>query len=134
MNDEATYRPATLLVHAGTERTPYGETSEAMFLTSGFVYDSAELGIFSAPRVAWTLRVFGHPSVHLLNNYKLWVEQGHEVEAGEQAPVERRPAAREPADGSASRCSSAAPARWGRRPGAAGPVGGIGPAKRWLRC
>jgi thiosulfate/3-mercaptopyruvate sulfurtransferase len=53
------------------------------------VYDSAELGIFSAPRVAWTLRVFGHPSVHLLNNYKLWVAQGHEVEAGEQAPVER---------------------------------------------
>jgi len=35
------------------------------------VYDSAELGIFSAPRVAWTLRVFGHPTVHLLNNYKL---------------------------------------------------------------
>jgi thiosulfate/3-mercaptopyruvate sulfurtransferase len=53
------------------------------------VYDSAELGIFSAPRVAWTLRVFGHPSVHLLNNYKLWVEQGREVEQGEQAPVER---------------------------------------------
>jgi thiosulfate/3-mercaptopyruvate sulfurtransferase len=53
------------------------------------VYDSAELGIFSAPRVAWTLKVFGHPSVHLLNNYKLWVEQGHEVEAGEQASVER---------------------------------------------
>lgn len=53
------------------------------------VYDSAELGIFSAPRVAWTLRVFGHPSVHLLNNYKLWVEQGHPVEQGEQASVER---------------------------------------------
>jgi thiosulfate/3-mercaptopyruvate sulfurtransferase len=53
------------------------------------VYDTAELGIFSAPRVAWTLRVFGHPSVHLLNNYKLWVEQGLEVEQGEQAPVER---------------------------------------------
>lgn len=53
------------------------------------VYDTAELGIFSAPRVAWTLRVFGHPTVHLLNNYKLWVEQGLEVEQGEQAPVER---------------------------------------------
>lgn len=52
------------------------------------VYDSAELGIFSAPRVAWTLRAFGHPSVHLLNNYKLWVDQGHEVEEGEQKAVE----------------------------------------------
>jgi O-succinylhomoserine sulfhydrylase len=35
-------RPATRLVHGGTMRTPFGETSEAMFLTQGFVYDSAE--------------------------------------------------------------------------------------------
>lgn len=48
------------------------------------VYDSAELGIFSAPRVAWTFKVFGHPSVHVLNNFKLWVEQGYSVEEGEQ--------------------------------------------------
>ncbi|KAK6429843.1 hypothetical protein LTR95_014008 [Oleoguttula sp. CCFEE 5521] len=47
------------------------------------VYDTAELGIFSAPRVAWTLKVFGHPSVHLLNNFKLYVEQDLPVEAGE---------------------------------------------------
>lgn len=53
------------------------------------VYDSAELGIFSAPRVAWTLKVFGHPSVHVLNNFKLWVEQGYPVEQGEQEHVER---------------------------------------------
>lgn len=47
------------------------------------VYDSAELGIFSAPRVAWTLKVFQHPSVHILNNFKLWVEQGLPTESGE---------------------------------------------------
>lgn len=52
------------------------------------VYDSAELGIFSAPRVAWTLRVFGHDGVHILNNYKLWVEEGYPVESGEQAAFE----------------------------------------------
>ena len=46
------------------------------------VYDSEELGIFSAPRVAWTLRVFGHPSVHVLNNFKLWVKQGLPTETG----------------------------------------------------
>ncbi|KAI5268227.1 Rhodanese-like protein [Aureobasidium subglaciale] len=51
------------------------------------VYDSAELGIFSAPRVAWTLRVFGHPSIHILNNYKLWVEEGFPVEEGEQSDL-----------------------------------------------
>jgi O-succinylhomoserine sulfhydrylase len=36
------YRPETRLVHAGTLRSQYGETSEALFLTQGFVYDSAE--------------------------------------------------------------------------------------------
>ena len=32
----------TRLIHEGIERSPYGETSEAIYLTSGFVYDSAE--------------------------------------------------------------------------------------------
>ncbi|MBV9238012.1 MAG: O-succinylhomoserine sulfhydrylase [Xanthobacteraceae bacterium] len=36
------YRPETELVHAGAMRTQFGETSEALFLTQGFVYDSAE--------------------------------------------------------------------------------------------
>ncbi|EME48979.1 hypothetical protein DOTSEDRAFT_67880 [Dothistroma septosporum NZE10] len=53
------------------------------------VYDTAELGIFSAPRVAWTLRVFGHPAVHILNNFRLWKEQGYAVEEGEQQEFER---------------------------------------------
>lgn len=36
------YRPETRLVHSGTLRSQYGETSEALFLTQGFVYDTAE--------------------------------------------------------------------------------------------
>ncbi|RDW75922.1 hypothetical protein BP5796_06743 [Coleophoma crateriformis] len=47
------------------------------------VYDSHELGIFSAPRVGWTLKAFGHNSVHVLNNFKLWVEEGRPTESGE---------------------------------------------------
>jgi O-succinylhomoserine sulfhydrylase len=35
------WRPATALVHGGTLRSPFGETSEALFLTSGYVYESA---------------------------------------------------------------------------------------------
>ncbi|MEL7028500.1 MAG: O-succinylhomoserine sulfhydrylase [Pseudomonadota bacterium] len=34
--------PCTRLVRGGTNRTPFGETSEAMFLTSGYVYETAE--------------------------------------------------------------------------------------------
>lgn len=52
------------------------------------VYDTKELGIFSAPRVAWTLRVFGHPKVHVLNNFRLWVDQGLPTESGELYSVE----------------------------------------------
>ncbi|WP_075292323.1 O-succinylhomoserine sulfhydrylase [Pararhizobium arenae] len=36
------WRPATQLVHGGTTRSNHGETSEAIFLTQGFVYDSSE--------------------------------------------------------------------------------------------
>jgi O-succinylhomoserine sulfhydrylase len=36
------YRPETRLVHSGSLRSQFGETSEALFLTQGFVYDSAE--------------------------------------------------------------------------------------------
>ena len=55
------------------------------------VYDTKELGIFSAPRVAWTLRVFGHNKVHILNNFKLWVEQGYPTESGELYNVDCNP-------------------------------------------
>ncbi len=37
-----TWAPETQLVHGGTLRSQFGETSEAMFLTQGFVYESSE--------------------------------------------------------------------------------------------
>ncbi|WP_265516426.1 O-succinylhomoserine sulfhydrylase [Nitratireductor luteus] len=36
------WKPQTALVHAGTLRSQFGETSEALYLTQGFLYDSAE--------------------------------------------------------------------------------------------
>ena len=39
---DPTWKSETLLVHAGALRTPFGENSEALFLTQSFVYDSAE--------------------------------------------------------------------------------------------
>ena len=36
------WRPATQAVRGGTWRSEHGETSEALFLTSGYTYDSAE--------------------------------------------------------------------------------------------
>ena len=41
-SNQKTYRPETRLVHGGTLRSQFGETSEALFLTQGYVYPSAE--------------------------------------------------------------------------------------------
>lgn len=42
MTDDIRWHPETALVHGGTLRSQFGETSEAMFLTQGYVYESAE--------------------------------------------------------------------------------------------
>src|ERR1700676_582830 len=42
VSSTARYRPETRLVHSGTLRSQFAETSEALFLTQGFVYDTAE--------------------------------------------------------------------------------------------
>jgi O-succinylhomoserine sulfhydrylase len=39
---ENKWRQATRMVRGGTQRSAFGETSEAIFMTSGFVYDNAE--------------------------------------------------------------------------------------------
>ena len=36
------FRPATQLVHGGTLRSPFGEMSEALFLTQSFAYPTME--------------------------------------------------------------------------------------------
>jgi O-succinylhomoserine sulfhydrylase len=41
-SSKKTYRPETRLVHSGTLRSQFGETSEALFLTQGYVYPTAE--------------------------------------------------------------------------------------------
>lgn len=41
-SDERNWKPQTALVHGGTNRSEFGETSEAIFLTQGFVYETAE--------------------------------------------------------------------------------------------
>jgi O-succinylhomoserine sulfhydrylase len=39
---EKKYRPETILVHGGTLRSQFNEMSEALYLTQGYVYESAE--------------------------------------------------------------------------------------------
>ncbi len=41
-SNQKIYRPETSLVHGGTLRSQFGETSEALFLTQGYIYPNAE--------------------------------------------------------------------------------------------
>jgi O-succinylhomoserine sulfhydrylase len=41
-SDTKSYRPETRLVHAGTLRSQFNEMSEGLFLTQGYIYESAE--------------------------------------------------------------------------------------------
>ncbi|TDH63441.1 O-succinylhomoserine sulfhydrylase [Dankookia rubra] len=61
-------RPATLLVRGGTMRSSMDETSEALFLTSGFVYDSAEQAeaTFNGTETHYQYSRFGNPTVQML--------------------------------------------------------------------
>ncbi|KAF4549774.1 3-mercaptopyruvate sulfurtransferase-like protein [Elsinoe fawcettii] len=55
------------------------------------IYDASESTLFSSPRVAWTFRVFGHKGgVHVLNNFKTWVEAGLPTVSGEEEVFERQ--------------------------------------------
>ena len=58
-------RPATTLVHGGILRSQFGENSEAIFLTQGFVYDSAEAAAarFSGDEPGFIYSRFSNPTV-----------------------------------------------------------------------
>jgi O-succinylhomoserine sulfhydrylase len=62
------HRTATLLVQGGLERSQHGETAEALYLTSGFVYDSAEQAeaTFANQVVHYQYSRFGNPTVTML--------------------------------------------------------------------
>ena len=46
------WRPDTIAVRGGLARSGFDETSEALYLTSGFVYESAEAAEAAMPKIA----------------------------------------------------------------------------------
>ena len=63
--DHGTLHRDTLAVRAAVERTAYGENSEALFLTSGYVQPSAEVSArrFSGEEEGFTYGRYGNPTV-----------------------------------------------------------------------
>ena len=63
-----TWRPATRAVRGGTARSDFGETSEAIFMTSGYAYDSAEEAAarFRGERPGMTYSRLQNPTTDML--------------------------------------------------------------------
>ncbi|WP_422364605.1 O-succinylhomoserine sulfhydrylase [Pyruvatibacter mobilis] len=69
-------RPQTEMVHGGTLRTPFGETSEAMFLTSGYVYETAEQAEarFKGEDDGFVYSRFANPTVRMFEERMIALE------------------------------------------------------------
>ena len=74
--DPTTFRPATRLVHGGVNRSQHGETAEALYLTSGYVYDSAEQaeGTFAGTVEHYQYSRFANPTLSMLEDRLCLIE------------------------------------------------------------
>ena len=65
MTDRSDWRPATRLVRGGQRRSEFRETSEALFLNSGFVYDDAAQAeaAFNGEADVFIYSRYGNPTV-----------------------------------------------------------------------
>ncbi len=79
----AGWAPQTQLVHGGTQRSQFGETSEALFLTQGFVYDCAEQAEarFKNEDPGYQYSRFGNPTVTMFEERIRLLEGAQEARA-----------------------------------------------------
>src|SRR3954464_1340134 len=72
----ARYRPETRLVHSGALRSQFGETSEALFLTQGFVYDTAEQceARFKGEEPGFLYSRFSNPNISMFERRMIELE------------------------------------------------------------
>ena len=78
-----TWRPATEMVHGGTARSGFGETSEALFLTQGFVYDSAEAAEarFKGEEPGFIYSRYANPTTRMFEERMMLVEGAEDARA-----------------------------------------------------
>ena len=68
--DQSTWRPQTRAVRGGQLRSNFDETSEALYLTSGYAYSSAEEAeaTFKGESTHYQYSRFGNPTVSMFEN------------------------------------------------------------------
>ncbi len=80
---EKSWRPQTALVHSGTLRSEFGETSEAIYLTQGFVYDTAEAAEarFKGETQGFVYSRYANPTVDMFERRMCALEGAEEARA-----------------------------------------------------
>lgn len=75
--------PETLLVHGGTLRSQFGEMSEALFLTQGYAYDSAEMAErrFTGEEPGFQYSRFSNPTVQMFEDRMKLLEGAEDARA-----------------------------------------------------
>ncbi len=73
------WKPATQAVRGGTARSEWGETSEAMFLTSGYAYDCAgdAAARFAGEQQGMTYSRLQNPTVEMLEERIALLKREH---------------------------------------------------------
>jgi len=79
----ATLNDATKLVHGGTIRSEFGETSESLFLTSGYVYDTAESAEarFKGDEEGYIYSRFMNPTIKMFEERMIALERAEDARA-----------------------------------------------------
>jgi O-succinylhomoserine sulfhydrylase len=74
--DPKTLRPATQLIHGGTLRSRFEETSEALFLTQGYLYDTMETAEarFKGEEPGFVYSRFSNPTVAMFEKRMALIE------------------------------------------------------------
>ena len=77
------WKPATALVHGGTLRSGFGETSEAIFLTQGFVYESGEAAEarFKGDEPGFIYSRYANPTVDMFEKRMCQLEGAEDARA-----------------------------------------------------
>ena len=83
MSAKRNWKPATELVHGGTMRSQFGETSEAIFLTQGFLYDTAEAAEarFKGEEPGFIYSRYANPTVHMFEQRMCALEGAEDARA-----------------------------------------------------
>jgi len=83
MSSKDRWRQATRLVHGGTTRSQHGETSEALYLTQGYVYESAQAAEarFNGNNEGFIYSRYSNPTVSMFEERMCLLEGAEEARA-----------------------------------------------------